>query len=105
MSSILPSSIAALGPFLTTAMGSLPHSPRVLLLVSGVLGLPSLLDGGAGASDALRRFELCVADFGADAPDVFVVELVPPLGGELVVDPTIAKDAVSLADVDASSSL
>ena len=103
VSSIFPSSIATLGPFLTVAIGSLLLSPMVLLLDGGVLGLPICLD--AGASDALRRFEFSVADFGAGAPDVFAVELVPPLGGELAVDPTNANDAVSLADVDASSAL
>ena len=103
VSSMCPSLIAILGPFLTADIGSLLLSPMVLLLDGGVLGLPICLD--AGASDALRRFEFPVADFGADAPDVFVVELVSPLGGELAVDPTNANDAVSLADVDASSSL
>ena len=95
--------MAILGPFLTVAIGSLLLSLMVLLLDGGVLGLPICLD--AGLSDALRRFEFSIAGFGADAPDAFVVELVPPLGGELAVDPTNANDAVSLAEVDASSSL
>ena len=95
--------MAILGPFLTAGNGSLLLSPMDLLLDGGILGLPICLE--TGASDTLRRFEFPVADFGADAPDVFAVELVPPLGGELAVDPANANDAVSLAEVDASSSL